>query len=97
MAHVVARQPWHPLCPNRRKTQPAGKKVSTFQGVSAREVLETTKNGNDDPIVNAGPAEKNSTRPYFFEFQDCIYRGFLTQDSRLQVTKLSQTLVSLHL
>jgi hypothetical protein len=52
---------------------------------------------NDDPSVNVGREGKNSIRLYFFEFQDCIDRGFLTQDSRLQVTNLSQTLVSLHL
>jgi hypothetical protein len=61
-----------------------------------QSVIET-KNGNDDPIVNAGRDGKNSIRLYPFEFQDCIDRGFSTQDSRLQVTKLSQTLVSPHL
>jgi hypothetical protein len=35
---------------------------------------------NDDPIFNAGLEETNSIRLYLFEFQDSIYRGFLTQD-----------------
>lgn len=38
----------------------------------------SSKNGNDDPIVNAGPEEKNSIRLHFFEFQDCIDRAFST-------------------
>lgn len=62
-----------------------------------RTLEVTHKIGNDDPSVNVRREGKNSIRLYFFEFHDCIGRGFSTQDSRLQVTKLSQTLVSPHL
>jgi hypothetical protein len=75
------------------KPDQLGKRFSSFKQLALWKCW-ITKNGNDDPIVNAGLEEKNSIRLYFFEFQDCIDRGFSTQDSRLQVAKLSQTLVS---